>query len=152
MMLKNGLIQVIMIKIDKRPLPIGENKKVLAMFKDELGGKIMDKICRPRPQKYAYILDDNSECKKAKGTKKCAIKLTLKLEDYYNSIFKNKNILRSQLTFKSNCQIISTINVNKIAISSNDDKRIQTFDKIITYPYGTSVFKICESEMLLFKK
>ena len=152
MMLKNGLIQVIMIKIDKRPLPTGKNKKVLAMFKDELGGKIMDKICRPRAKKYTFILDDNSECKKAKGTKKCAIKFTLKLEDYYNSIFKSKNILRSQLTFKSDCQIISTINVNKIAIGSNDHKRIQTFDKIITYPYGTSVFKICESEMLLLKK
>ena len=63
MMLKNGLIQVIMIKIDKRPLPTGKNKKVLAMFKDELGGKIMDKICRPRAKKYTFILDDNSECK-----------------------------------------------------------------------------------------
>ena len=36
----------------------------------------------------------------------------------------------------------------KIALSSNDDKRIQTFEKITTYPYGTSVFKICENEMI----
>ena len=33
-------------------------------------------------------------------------------------------------------------------ISSNDDKRLQTFDKITTYPYGTNAFKVCESEML----
>ena len=41
--------------------------------------------------------------------------------------------------------------VNKIALSSNDDKRIQTFDRVTTYPYGTNVFKVCENEMLLKK-
>ena len=44
-----------------------------------------------------------------------------------------------------------TEKVNKIALSSNDDKRIQTFDKVTTYPYGTNVFKVCENEMLLKK-
>ena len=39
--------------------------------------------------------------------------------------------------------------VNKIALSSNDDKRLQTFDKITTYPYGTNAFKVCESEILV---
>ena len=38
---------------------------------------------------------------------------------------------------------------NKIAISSNDDKRLQTFDRVITYPHGTNAFKVCESEMLV---
>ena len=41
--------------------------------------------------------------------------------------------------------------VNKIVLSSNDDKRIQTFDRVTTYPYGTNVFKVCENEMLLKK-
>ena len=36
-------------------------------------------------------------------------------------------------------------------MSSNDDKRIQTFDRVTTYPYGTNVFKVCENEMLLKK-
>ena len=44
-----------------------------------------------------------------------------------------------------------TEEVNKITLSSNDDKRIQTFDKVTTYPYGTDVFKVCENEMLLKK-
>ena len=44
-----------------------------------------------------------------------------------------------------------TEEVNKIALSSNDDKRIQTFDRVTTYLYGTSVFKVCENEMLLKK-
>ena len=39
-----------------------------------------------------------------------------------------------------------TEEVNKIARSSNDDKRLQTFDKITTCPYGTNAFKVCESE------
>ena len=41
--------------------------------------------------------------------------------------------------------------VNKIAISSNDDKRLQTFDRVTTYPYGTNAYKVCEHEMMKFK-
>ena len=44
-----------------------------------------------------------------------------------------------------------TKEVNKIALSSNDDKRKQTFDMVNTYLYGTNVFKVCENEMLLKK-
>ena len=44
-----------------------------------------------------------------------------------------------------------TEEVNKIALSSNDDKRIQTFDRVTTYPYVTNVFKVCENEILLKK-
>ena len=44
-----------------------------------------------------------------------------------------------------------TEEVNKIALSSNDDKRIQTFDKVTTYPYGTNAFMVCKNEMLLKK-
>ena len=40
---------------------------------------------------------------------------------------------------------------NKIAIRSNDDKRLQTHDIITTYPYGTNAFKVCESEMMAMK-
>ena len=43
---------------------------------------------------------------------------------------------------------VYTEEVNKIALSSNDDKRLQTFDRVTTYPYGTNAFKVCESEML----
>ena len=41
-----------------------------------------------------------------------------------------------------------TEEVNKIAISSNDDKRLQIFDRVTTYPCGTNAFNVCESEML----
>ena len=43
---------------------------------------------------------------------------------------------------------VHTEEINKVALSSNDYKRLQTFDRITTYPYGTNAFKVCESEML----
>ena len=61
-------------KNDNRPLEIGKNKKVIGKFKDELDGKIMSEFCALRAKAYAFKLDDDSEKKKAKGTKKCIVK------------------------------------------------------------------------------
>ena len=100
---------------------------------------------------YAYKLDDDTEHKKAKGTKKCIIKRELMFENYKDSLIKDKIIIRSQ-QFRSYNHKVYIEEVNKIALSINDDKRIQTFDKVTTYPYGTNVFKVCENEMLLKNK
>ena len=62
-------------------------------------------------------------------------------------MFNDEVKIRSQQLFRSDHHRVYTEEVNKIALSSNDDKRIQTFDKV-TCPYGTNVFKVCESEML----
>ena len=72
-------------KNNNRLLPIRINKKVLGMFKDELGGKIMKKFCAPRAKTYTYLLDDDTKKKKDKGTKKCVIKCRLRSDDYYIS-------------------------------------------------------------------
>ena len=69
-------------------------------------------------------------------------------ENYKNSLINNKAIMRSQLRFKCDHHNVYTEEVNKIALNSNDDKRMQTFDGITTYLYGTNVFKVSESEML----
>ena len=69
-------------KIDKRPLPIGKNKKVPCLFKDELGGKIITEVVALRPKTYAYLMDDGNDHKKAKGTKKCVIKQKIMFENY----------------------------------------------------------------------
>ena len=63
-------------------------------------------------------------------------------------MFNNKTILKLQLRFKSDHHNVYTDEVNKIALSSNDDKRLQIFDRVTTYPCGTSAFNVCESEML----
>ena len=65
---------------NERPLPKGKNKKVIGLTKDELGRKIMTKFVGLRAKTYSYLIDDSSEYKKAKGTKKCAIKRKLKLK------------------------------------------------------------------------
>ena len=90
--------------------------------------------------------------KKAKGTKKCKIKRRIMFENYKDSLFNNNTILRSQLRFKSDLHNVYTEEVNKIALNSNDDKRLQTFDRVTTYPYGTTAYKVCESEMVAIKK
>ena len=145
------MIHLIMIKMKKKPLPIGKNKKVIGMFKDELGRKIITEFCAPRAETYAYLMDDGIEKKKAKGTNKCIIKRKIKFKDYKDSVFENKTILRSQLRFKSDHHIVNTEEVNKTAIRSDDDKRLQTFDKITTYPHGPNAFKVCESKMKALK-
>ena len=121
------------------------------MFKDELGRKIMKEVCALRAKTYAYLMDDDSNNKKAIGTKNCVIKREIMFENYTDSLFNNNKILRSQLRFKSDHHNVYTEEINEIALSSNDDKRLQTSDRITTYPYGTNVFKVCESEMLMAK-
>ena len=103
-------------------------------------------------QKHAYLTDDDSEHKKAKGTKKCVIKRELRFENYKDCNFNNKTIIRLQQRFKSDHHRVNTEEVNKIALSSNDDKRLQTFDRITTYPHGTSAFKVCEREFIYLLK
>ena len=73
-------------------------------------------------------------------------------ENYKDSLFNNNTILRSQLRFKSDLHNMYTEEVNKIALNSNDDKRLQTFDRVTTYPYGRNAFKVCDSEMMAVKK
>ena len=70
-------------------------------------------------------------------------------ENYKDSLFNNKNILKSQLRFKSDRYNVYTEEVNNmIALNSNDDKRQQTFDRVTAYPCGTNAFNVCECEML----
>ena len=120
-----------------RPLPIGKNKKVIGLMKDELGGKIMKEFVALRPKTYSYLMDDGKNDKKAKGRKKCFIKRGLKLNDYKDCLLNNEIVLKSQQRFKS-----------EMMISRNDDKRLQTFYRITSYPYGTSAGKVCKTELL----
>ena len=119
-----------------RPLPMGKNEKVIGLMKDELGGKIITEFVILRPKTYLYLTDDGKEDKKAKGTKKCVIKRMIKLNDYKNCLFKDEIILKSQQRFISKKHDVYTENINKIALSNNDDKRIVSSDKITSYPYG----------------
>ena len=175
-MLKQDLtIQI--LKID-RPLPKGKNKKVIGLMKDELGGQIMKEFVGLRARLYSYLRDNNHEDKKAIGTKKCVIKRKLKFQDYKNSleatqierrinylrknkidvesliedqkgfIKNNKIILKTQQRFKSERHNVFTEVISKIALSSNDDKRMGSIDSIETYAYGISKDLICMKEKI----
>ena len=136
-------------KNDKRPLLIvGKNKNVPGLFKEELGGKIITEVVSLRPKTYAYLTDDGSDHIKAEGTIKCVIKQKVRFKNYKDFLFNNKTVYRSQKRIRSYYHVMYTEKVNKIALSSNDNKKLQTFDRVTTYPYGTNAFKVCESEML----
>ena len=64
--------------------------------------------------------------KKAKGTKKGVIKRRPKFNYYKDCLLNNEIILKSQQRFKSQAHNVYTERINKIALSSNDDKRLQT--------------------------
>ena len=101
----------------------------------------MKEFCALRPKAYAYIMDDGSEKKKAKGTKKCIMKCNIMFKDHKDCLFNNNIKWKSQKRFKSDHHNVYTIEFNKIALISNDDKRLKTFDRVTTYPYGALAVK-----------
>ena len=68
------------------------------------------------------------------------------VKNYKECLFNDKTILKSQQRFRNDCHNVCTEQINKIALSSSDDKRLQTFEKITTYSFGTNAFKVCKSE------
>ena len=115
-----------------RPLSTGKNKKIIGLMKEELGGMIITL----RLKTYSFLTDDGKEDKKAKGTKKCVIKKMIKFNDYKKCLLNDEVILKSQQRFISKKHDVYTENINKIALSNNDDKRIVSSNKISSYPYG----------------
>ena len=109
---------------EPRPLPMGENNKVIGLMKDELGGKIMTEFVALRPKSYAYRKLGNRVDRKCKGIKKCVVKKTISFDDYKNCLpdVKSKSIYGSQLMFRNNWHEIHTIEVNKVTFKRDDDK------------------------------
>ena len=121
------------------------------MFKDELGGKVIKEIGALRAKTYSYLLDDDSEVKKAKGTKNSIIKRELMFEIYKDCLFNGETILKSKHKFKSDHHKVYTEDVNKIALSSDDIKRLQTFNRVTTNPYRTSAVQVFENEIMVVR-
>ena len=120
---------------DNHPLPVGLNKKVIGLMKDELGGAIMTEFVALRSKLYSYIKLNGTEDKKCKGIKKCVVKKTLKFEDYkaclLNQLHRptNESVYRYQLMFRLSKHEVHTIEVNKVAPNRDDDKRFSTLAK-----------------------
>ena len=106
-----------------KPLPVGLDKKVINLMKDELGREIMIEFVTLRPKMYVYKMG-STESKKCKGIKKCIVKKTISFEDYKACLFRGETSYRSQLMFRSLKHEVRTLEVNKLALSRDNDKRI----------------------------
>ena len=120
-------------KLD-RAIPKGINEGILGMFKDELKGEVMTEFIALAFKVYAYMCDNDKVDKRVKGIKKCVGDRVLMFQHYIDALPLNKKIRATQQRFKSDYHIITTEEVNKIALSRKNDKRIQSFDGITTYP------------------
>ena len=90
-------------KENAKLLPIGKNKKVIGLMKDELGDAVMTEFVALRPKFYSYRKVDGSktsEDMKCKGIKKCIVRKTLTFEDYKTCLFNDSTEYRSQLMFR----------------------------------------------------
>ena len=123
-------------KKDGRPLPIGKNKKVIGLMKDELSGKIMTEFVALRAKTYAYKEMSGHEDMKCKGIKKCVVKNTLGFDDYYKCLIDGKDVYRKQMMIGSSKHDVHTKNLNKVALNRYDDKRIIQEDGISTLARG----------------
>ena len=120
--------------IPDRPLPVGLNKKVIGLMKDELSGEIMREFISLQPKMYSYKVG-NSEPKKCKGIKHCIVKKMISFDDYKKCLFNGERPHRSQLLFRSHKHDVKTLEVNKLALSREDDKRI-TINGVASYARG----------------
>ena len=113
-----------------------KSKKVLGKFKNELEGKIRTKFVNLYSKTYAYLVDNFEEKKRNKGVKMFLVKTELKFNYCKDRLFNDNVILKSQQKFKNELDNVCTEEVNKIALSSNDDKRVWASNRITSYPYG----------------
>ena len=117
-------------------IPTGINKKVLGMFKDEAGGKIIKEFVGLRAKLYSYKMDEGEESKKCKGVKKQVVATSITHEDYKTCLRTGKEQLRKQNILRSYEHEVYTEEVNKVALSAQDDKRYILSDGVHTLAWG----------------
>ena len=116
----------------KSGIPSGINKKVIGMFKDEEAGKQITHFVGLRPKLYSYKVEDEVELKKCKGIKKNVVKKKIDFDDYVKCLFSGVKEMRKMKIIRSEKHEIYSKEVNKIALSNEDDKRQVLEDNIHT--------------------
>ena len=117
-------------------IPTGINKKMLGMFKDEAGGKIIKEFVGLRAKLYSYKMDEGEESKKCKGVKRQVVTTSITHEDYKTCLRTGKEQLRKQNILRSYQHEVYTEEVNKVALSAQDDKRYILSDGVHTLAWG----------------
>ena len=104
-------------------IPVGKNKKVLGMMKDEAAGAQISEFVGLRSKLYAYKMDFGKGEKKCKGVKKNVVKDCITFDHYKTPLFENKTHLAKFNILRSRRHEITTECITKVALSANDDKR-----------------------------
>jgi hypothetical protein len=117
------------------PIYSDVNKKVLGKMKDETCGEPIEEFVGLRSKLYAYKIGNREE-KKCKGITKNVVEKSIQLEDYRRVLFEKSIIHRKMKRFGTDRHQIYTKEVNKVALSGNDDKRVIQEDGISTLAYG----------------
>ena len=110
----------------------GVNKKIIGMFKDEVVGKQITHFVGLRPKLYSFKIEENKELRKCKGIKKSVVKKTMDFNDYVQCLFTGEKEMRTMKIIRSENHDIYSKEVNKIALSNEDDKRTVMFNKVNT--------------------
>ena len=113
----------------------GVNKKVIGMFKDEVAGQQITHFVGLRPKLYCYKVEDEKEIKKCKGIKSNVVKKSIDFDDYFKCLFSGEKQMRKMNIIRSEKHDIYSKEVNKIALSNEDDKRYVLKDKIHTLAF-----------------
>ena len=126
-------------------IPTGINKKVLGMFKDEAAGKNIKEFVGLRSKLYSYKMEEGKENKRCKGIKKAVVQKSITHEDYKTCLETGKEQLRRQNIIRSYEHEVYTEEINKIALSSKDDKRYLLKDSFDTLAWGHHKIKDMEN-------
>ena len=113
-------------------IPTGLNKKVIGMFKDEVAGKQISHFIGLRPKLYSFKIEDGKNVKKCKGIKKSVVSKGITFEHYFDCLFTGEKQMRSMKIIQSKYHDIYSKEVNKIALSCEDDKRLVLSNKVDT--------------------
>ena len=110
----------------------GVNEKVIGKFKDEACGKQITNFVGLSSKLYCFKVEEEGEILKAKGVKKNVIKNSMSSEDYKKCLFSEEKVMKEMNIIRSKNHDIYSMNVNKVALSANDDKRLVCSNKIVT--------------------
>jgi hypothetical protein len=117
-------------------IKVGVNKKVIGMFKDEAAGKQIEEFVGLRAKLYSFKMCEGDEHKKCKGVKKVVVKKSITHEDYKDCLFSKREHMRQMNVIRSHLHDVYTEQINKVALSADDDKRVILDDGISTLAHG----------------
>ena len=112
------------------------------MFKDEVAGKCIMEFVGLRAKLYSFKMFEGEESKKCKGIKKRVVQNSITYKDYKTCLFTGKEQLRKMNIIRSYNHDVYTEEVNKVALSTEDDKRYIIEDGVHTLAWGH--YKILE--------